>query len=291
MKDDLKRIKFVNTKRPNSGFDLLHLEELLVKEVDHDITQAHKIEFFHLLLITDGSGFHTIDFTDYSYQKGTLLTIRKDQIHRFFRSPSARGFMLLFTEEFLASHFSKAEVLRAFHLFNELLTSPRILLNPDDYDDVLNLVNIMENEYESHEDEFSTGIIRSALHMLVIKLFRIKSSNQQALTQRKYLDEFIQLQQLIEQHCFETKKVQDYAQMMYCSTKTLNNICRAILHKSAKEVIDDILMTQIKRLLINTTSSITEIAYSSGFEETTNLYKYFKKHTGSSPEVFRRAHT
>lgn len=287
----LKHIKFQNKKRPRFDFDLLKLEELLSRRIEHDITQTHKIAFFHILLVTHGQGYHTIDFTDYKYKKGTLLTIRKDQMHRFFRSSNTKGYLLLFTEDFLVSHFGKTEVLRAFHLFNELLTSPKIELDKKDFMEVLMLVESIEAEYNEHNDEFSMAIVRSAMHMLIAKLFRIKSKNENKLHKRKYLDEFLQFQKLIEENCFKTRKAIDYAKMMHCTTKTLNNVSRAILDKSAKVLIDDIVVSQIKRLLINTQLSITEIAYAAGFEEPTNLYRYFKKRTNHSPETFRKANS
>lgn len=284
-----KHIEFLNTTRPNFDFDLLRLEELLSRTLNHNITELHKIEFFQILIITEGKGCHTIDFTDYEYQKGTLLTIRKDQIHKFFSSPTAQGYLLLFTENFLASQYGKAEVLRAFHLFNELLISPIIQLNNQEFEDIMELVNNLESEYKRKEDEFSLSIIRSTLHLLIIKIFRIKSKYTHILSKRKYFDEFLQFQQLIEENCFQTRTALDYAKMMNCTTKTLNNICNATLNKSAKTVIDDIVITQIKRLLINTELSITEIAYTAGFDEPTNMYRYFKKHTHHSPEAFRQA--
>ncbi len=287
----IKHIKFQNKKRPTSDFDLLKLEELLYRKVNHDITQPHKIEFFHILIISQGQGYHTIDFTDYKYQKGTLLTIRKDQTHNFFRSPNVKGYILLFTEDFLASQYGKVEVLRAFHLFNEMLISPVANLNSKEFKDIIQLVKSMETEYNGYEDEFSLSIIRSALHLLIIKLFRIKTKDNEQLTKRKYFDEFLQFQQLIEENCFKTRKALDYAKMMNCTTKTLNNICKATLNKSAKTIIDDIAITQIKRLLINTKLSISEIAYTAGFDEPTNMYRYFKKYTNYSPEAFRQAHT
>ena len=286
----IKHIKFQNEKRPASDFDLLKLEELFYRDVQHDITQPHKIEFFHILIITEGQGYHTIDFTDYKYQKRTLLTVRKDQIHNFFKSPTANGYILLFTEDFLARQYGKVEVLRAFQLFNELIISPVVNLDEKEFEEIIQLVKNIETEYDRYEDEFSLSIIRSTLHLIVIKLFRIKSKYSNKLSKRKYYEEFLQFQQLIEENCFKTRKALDYAKMMNCTTKTLNNICKATLNKSAKTVIDDIAITQIKRLLINTKLSISEIAYTAGFDEPTNMYRYFKKYTDYSPEAFRKAH-
>ena len=287
---NIKLVKFHNSKKPNSHFDFVKLEELLVGNFEQEITQIHKIEFYQILIVSEGQGYHTIDFTDYKYEKGTVLTIRKDQVHRFFRKTDAKGYLLLFTEQFIASHFSKLEALKSIQLFNELLSLPKIELNKNDFENIVTLIKQIESEYNEFNDDFSIGIIRSALHMLIIKLFRIKARSQRILVTKKYLAEFLQFQKLVEKHCFDTKKVIDYADKMACSTKTLNNVVRSILDKSAKELVDEIVITQIKRLLINTSLSIKEIAYTAGFDEPTNLYKYFKKFTNTSPEAFRKAH-
>lgn len=288
--EEIKHIKFQNRKNPSSHFDLIKLEELLSRALDHDITRNHIIEFYHILIITEGEGHHTIDFTDYSFRKGTVLTIRKDQVNRFFLNTKAKGYILLFTEDFTTSHFNKLEAQKSIQLFNELLSLPKIDLNEVDFDNMVSLVKQIEEEYDGRYDEFSVGIIRSVLHILITKLFRVKARNEKVFIKKKYLTEFLQFQALVEQHCFETKKVLDYAQKMNCTTKTINNVVRSILGKSAKEAIDEVVITQIKRLLLTTTLSIKEIAYASGFDEPTNLYKYFKKYTHTSPEAFRKGH-
>ena len=43
----------------------------------------------------------------------------------------------------------------------------------------------------------------------------------------------------------------------------------------------------MKRELRGTTKSIKEIAYDLGFDEPTNMVKYFKKHVNFTPTAFR----
>ncbi|WP_299677683.1 helix-turn-helix domain-containing protein [uncultured Tenacibaculum sp.] len=288
MKEDIKKIKFNNVQKPNFQFDLVELNELLTRDLDHDLTQIHRVEFYHIFLITEGTGSHTIDFSEYSYQKATLFTLKKGQLHCFNSNTKANGYLLLFTENFLLSHFNKIEVSKSIQLFNNLLSMPKIVLDNDDFNDILSLIERIKSEYFDTYDEFSVGIIRSALHMIITKLFRIKTRDNQKLLQRKYFNEFIEFQKLVEENYTKTKKVIDYANMMNCSTKTLNNICHNIIGKSAKVVIDELIITQIKRFLISTSLSVKEIAYNVGFDEPSNLYKYFKKYTYMSPESFRK---
>ncbi|SEL99041.1 AraC-like ligand binding domain-containing protein [Aquimarina amphilecti] len=291
MKEKIKHVKFDNKTNPKSYFEVVQLEELLNRKLDHDICKNHIVKFYIIIFITEGNGYHTIDFVDYKYQKGSVLLVRKDQIQKFSKSATAKGHLLIFTEEFIVSHINKLEALKSFQLFNELISFPKIELDieENDFSNFHSLIGQIVSEYNL-KDEYSIGITRSALHILITKLFRIKFTKKQLPNKKKYLTEFLLLQDMVEKNCFVNKKVMFYAENMGCSTKTLNNIVQAIVNKPAKNFIDEIAITQIKRLLIGTNESVKEIAYTSGFDDPANFFKYFKKYVGSSPEVFRKSH-
>lgn len=288
MEDKPVKIKFKNAQNPKSAFDLIKLEDLFRRKYDdHHPENLHKVEFFILMLITEGSGKHKIDFTDHAYEKGTLLTIKKDQIHQFYIAPHTKGYLLLFTDDFLISYLEKLEVEKSFQLFNDSLGVPKIQLQHDDYEVIRELIERMGAEYFQEMDDYSLGIIRSELQILITKLFRIKSKSNQTLWDKKYLSQFISFQERVEENESKNLRVADYSDTLGISSKTLNTITQSIVGKSAKEFIDEVSIKQIKRLLINTSLSIKEIAYNSGFEETTNFFKYFKRHVGMTPEQFR----
>lgn len=288
MKLKVNQITYNNT-RQDSQFDLVRLIDLMKREkLKNTFFEFQQIDFYLLLFISHGTGKHTIDFTDYEYRKGTLLSIRKDQIHRFFES-DAQGYLLLFTDDFLMQFIEQSEIVKSLQLFNELIASPKIQLENDTYKEFFQLIQEIQHEYEGIKDEHSLGIVGNLLQIFFRKTLRIKSKSSQVLTQKKYLEEFVQLQNLVEKQCFKMKKVVSYASQMAVSSKTLNNITRQIVNKSAKQFIDEIIITQVKRLLVNTQLSVKEIAYEAGFDEPTNFYKFFKKHTSVTPEVFRKS--
>lgn len=288
MSDPIFNIKFHQKAGASPSFDWLRLEDVYIREdLDHDPQLLHRVDFFLLLLIESGHGYHVIDFEQFELTPGALLTIRKDQIHRFVKG-GAQGYMLLFTEEFVVSYFDQTEVLKTLQIFNELMGSPLVQLNTAEMAEIKQLVKEMEMEFFQHRDSYSSPIIRSLLHILFNKVYRFKAQKQQIIGDKKYLEAFVQFQNLVEQECFETKRVKDYAQKMGVSTKTLNNIVQSVLHKPAKTFIDEIVIKQIKRLLVNSDLQVKEIAYQAGFDEPSNLFKYFKKYTHTSPESFRR---
>jgi len=290
MKKIVKKINYTNEKNTESHFDLVSLEEILTKNPkDHNQFENHKISFFAIMLITKNKGTHSLNYHEYEYREGTVFTIRRDSIHKFYRS-KAKGKLFVFTENFVVHYLDEQHSLKLFQLFNELLGSPKVQLLKEDFSEIEQIARQIEKEYLEVKDTHSLEIIRSLVHVLITKLFRIKSRGNDRFENSKYISKFIKFQNLVEKECFENRTVSHYAKAMNVTTRTLNNVTHSIIHKSAKAFINEILIAQIKRLLINTPLTINEIAYKVGFDETTNLFKYFKKYTGASPNSFRTKH-
>ncbi len=284
---DVKKIVFENTKTGNSYFDLVNLEDILNKKPkDHSQFEYHKISFFVLVIITHHKGKHGINYKDYDYKKGTVFTLRKNNIHKFYKT-NAKGKFLVFTEDFVIRYADKSKSFKLFQLFNEMLGSPKLQLNSSDYVEIKNLLDQIEKEYLEIGDGHSTEIIRTLIQVLILKLFRIKSKGKDSFSDEKYYLKFLTLQALIEAECFQSKKVSYYAHKMGVTSKTLNNITQSIIGKNAKSFINEILMLQIKMLIFDAELSFTEIAYKAGFDDPTNFFKYFRKMTGLSPKQFK----
>lgn len=275
-------------KFPSLNFKVLKIEDFLKKDINDLYTKDHKTNFYILLVVTEHIGRHSLDYTDYYFEKGTILAVRKDQVHKFYHNNKVKGYLLLFREEFLNSYLSEGEVSHTIQMFNELLTSPKTQLEEEDYTNVLVLLNHIENEYLKISDEYSLKIIRSLLHVLITLIHRVKSRGYNRVRLSNYLKEFIKFQNLLEKNYNESKKVADYANKLGFSTKKLNTIVKYVANKPAKNFIDDVIIIKIKRYLLHTNLSVKEVAYKVGFKDPTNLYKYFKKHTEFTPEAYKK---
>ncbi len=291
MKKEYKKINFIKKDSNAFQFDIVKYEDILQrKPLKHNQFDFHKISFFVLLLFTENKGKYNLNFKDYSFKKGTLFTLRKDNIHKFYKN-NGKGTLLLFTENFIVNHANEAEASKMFLLFNEMLASPILHLVEKEYKEIELLVHLISEEFHAINDDYSSDIIRNYIQIMITKLFRIKSKNNLVIHKNnKYLSMFMELQKLIEQECFNNKKVSFYAKKMGVTTKTLNNVTQSIIHKSAKSYINDIIIIQSKRLIIKSHDTLTEIAYQVGFDEPSNFFKFFRKMEGISPKQFREKH-
>ncbi|MFK8008329.1 MAG: helix-turn-helix transcriptional regulator [Saprospiraceae bacterium] len=254
---------------------------------NHDPFRPHRINFYAILFILEGNGKHFIDFKSYDYQKGSIVFIAKDQVQAFQKNEDREAFFLLFTENFIERGSLSSNLMQELSLYNYHLYSPVINLQEDEMNIFKSLVKRIKKEYNAPDDNLTEEIIQSSLKIFLGLSERIRKKNQSTLTVSKYQIEFIQFQNLLNKHLFNSRQVQFYANEMNMSTKKLNRITQELMNKPVKTYINDSLILEIKRLLMNTSLSIKEISYKTGFEDPTNFVKYFKKYTELTPVDFR----
>ena len=93
--------------------------------------------------------------------------------------------------------------------------------------------------------------------------------------------------QLLREHPHE-REVQWYAEQLNITPKYLSEICKERSGKSASQWIADITISEIKHLLRNTTMPIHEVAEVMEFPNASFFCQYTKKHTGLTPNHFRK---
>lgn len=287
MSSSIKDIHFRPDVGANSFFEVKELTDLLnLKPTDHSQFKNHRLTFFAMLFITEGHGTHSVNFVDYPYEPGSVFTIGAGSVHRFHET-TAKGFLFIFTEDFILQHLNKENSARVFQLFNEQLNAPKEQLEQEEFNQVMQYTQAIRRECSNAQDDFSSAMIRNLLQVIFTQLLRSKAQQEELPKQSKYLSQFLQFQQLVEQHAETSKNVSFYADQMFITTRTLNNITQSVVQKSAKSVLNDLVISMIKRSLINSSININEIAYNTGFHDASHLSKFFRNHTGVTPKKFR----
>lgn len=271
-----------NTK----DFELINLTTFftkLSKFTDHDPTKPHRIAFFALLIVTNGKGTHQIDLKDYELKKGTVLKIAKGQVHAFQKKPTHEGFLVIFTEDFILNYFSKSSIILISHLYNYHLSSPvsiDISLNES-------FLNQLKKELREHYSGTQKNIIASLINIYLLQLERKTESKTLEHFSQRHFDLFIEFKNLVEIKYKATRNVKDYSQMLFISSKLLNQLVKEFTLNTAKTFIDEYVMLEAKRNIITSNKNIKEISFDMGFDEVTNFTKFFKNKSGISPKLFK----
>lgn len=84
-----------------------------------------------------------------------------------------------------------------------------------------------------------------------------------------------------------SRDVNYYAEQMNISSKYLTNIVNQVTGHTPKTIIDQYVILQLKMHLKRTTQSIKEMAWEFHFADVSFFCRYFKKHTGLTPQQIR----
>lgn len=98
---------------------------------------------------------------------------------------------------------------------------------------------------------------------------------------------FNRFMMLMERDYKLSRDVNYYADFMHITSKYLTNIVRQVAGHTPKTIIDQYVILQLKMQLQRSSQSIKEIAWEYHFTDVSFFCRYFKKHTGLTPQQMR----
>ena len=98
---------------------------------------------------------------------------------------------------------------------------------------------------------------------------------------------FNRFMMLLEKDYKISRDVNYYAEKMNISSKYLTTIVNQVTGHTPKTIIDQYVILQLKMHLKRTTQSIKEMAWEFHFADVSFFCRYFKKHTGLTPQQIR----
>lgn len=242
----------------------------------------HKHNFYHLLVITSGKGWHDIDFQRYPFERGRVFLMKPAQVHSWQIDKKADGFVIEFEEEVFKAHPSFAAKIQ--HLFQILPDSFRIQ-DKKALDQILNLCQNMHQEYEERGPDYET---LTCLELFTF-LFRLSHVRGLKLKTAQPVESFLaRFETLIEEHYTSHHDVEFYADKLHISAKALTMKMSRLAGKSARTMIQDRLVLEARRQLAYSDLSVNEIALRLGFEDANYFSRFFRLKTKNSPGAFRK---
>lgn len=86
-----------------------------------------------------------------------------------------------------------------------------------------------------------------------------------------------------------SRDVDYYASLQHITSKYLNMVVQRVTRQTAKSIIDQYVVMHLKLLLRTSTASIKQVAWDFNFSDESFFCRYFKRHTGVSPQAYRKA--
>ncbi len=261
--------------------------KFLFNEFSTEIGQSHRAEFYQVIWFQEGETTHLVDFNPIQTKPNTLIFVGKGSVQRFDNKANVKGKVILFTDDFFCKSESETKFLRSTILFNDLLSISKIDISKSE-SIFTTILHQLEHELEHSNDNYQSNILHNNLQNLLLHAERERRQQDFIkINQDANFEYSLVFKEVLDNHFILHKKVNFYCNEMHLTPKRLNQATSKIFGKTPKELIDDRVLLESKRLLVHTTDNIKEIAFSLGFDEPTNFIKYFKKHIDKTPVEFR----
>lgn len=124
--------------------------------------------------------------------------------------------------------------------------------------------------------------------LLIIQKRTISCSQPPQLGKTSTRNLAVQFIQLLDQYLLKEASLKFYIDKLSTTEATLKSQCKQTLGFPPKEVMQQKLIIEAKRHLLNNEIPVQEIAYHLGYTDPSNFNKFFQKRVGISPKEFRK---
>lgn len=267
----------------------MHAESISIRDVAEMLqgqTQTqplHRHDFYFLLALSRGAGQHDIDFVSHAVRHHTVFVMRPGQVHQQTLASTCTGYLLQFPRELFAHDPDGQRLLRTAARINAYHLEPMRFVR------IEQALARMLQEYTHQERSFFL-VMQAMLRVVLIELTRSLTTpvSQEASAQHDVLELF---NDLLTKHIRHHKSVAFYADRLHRSAFQLNALTKTLLGKTCSAVISDYVVLEARRQLLATNLQVNEIAARLGYDDPSYFIRFFRKHTGQSPEQFRIHHS
>ena len=239
-------------------------------------------EFFEVVWLKNEYPLHALPEGETPEKGHWIYLLPPYRVHQLNKA-GKKGILLSFKRELL-DEGEKEFSLDVFKIFNVQGEFSFLKLSSEFSDQLCRVYDLLEEEYQ--KEESSILIIKALLKAFLLYIIRLKEHEFTAHdVNQKRVYEFMLL---LEEHYIHKRSIDFYADQIGISSKRLNQILKEKLDKTGMQLIHDRIILEAKRLIIHSESTIKEIAYQLEFSEHPYFSRFFKQHTGQTPEEFKK---
>lgn len=265
------------------------VEQRLVTCRYRDGATRHDIHFhnaYEVTYVVSGKLNVRIDDKLYEVCSSQLIFISNFEEHHYkiVEEPCRRYFLILDTER-----------------IDRLLGNPQLMSilknRPAGFDHCIRMDGhevMMEalfyqllQESKEPDNKYYEEMVVSIIRQILIMADRVIGASQDS-EQPKFKMEVYEIQKYMEEHYAEDVQISSLAEMYYINPYYLSHCFKRSTGYSPKRFLLLTRLAKAKELLLNSDLLVSEVAFKSGFLDTNNFIRYFKREVGVTPNKFRK---
>ncbi len=262
------------------SFNIQRIETFLEKTGTYHHAHRHP-GLYQWVWVKKGKGKHRIDLQEFRMMPGRLFALHPGIVHDCISDDDMEGFILHFSPQLLdLDSWGGVTVHPLGTPYYSVLEVP-----PEMETKLDSLFKQILEEARNKQPGYEL-IVKALIQVLTVYSKRWPTLANVASSAASSLQ--ADFDQLLERLFRQERSVQPYADRLQVSVPVLNQTIKAFTGVTASEHIQRRIMLEAKRQLTFTRLSISEVAYELGFEDPNYFWKFFKRHTGLTPGLFRR---
>ncbi|HCY40538.1 MAG TPA: AraC family transcriptional regulator [Prolixibacteraceae bacterium] len=252
------------------------------------VKYPHRHDFFEVLYLIKGSGFHVIDGNKYEIKPPCVFFMSPGQAHKLELSNDIEGYIFIFTSDFYMLNRRNQNSLIEFPFFYTIhQDNPPLQFENEEDVRFLERLFLQGISELKNLDTPSIEMLRSILDLILttcssrykITEGSINKGKGQILVKRFY--------QLVEENYLKNLSLADYAAMLLVTPNHLTQTVKQFTGRTSIQVIKMKQILEIKRLLVHTNLNVNEISAMLHFDDQSYFSKFFKRETNFSPLQYR----
>lgn len=281
--------KYLNLIPPNNPLFAivdLKVEAKKWRENSEPITT----DFYAFALKRVAVGSFQYGRTPFDFQEGLLVFTQPGQVLQWAEAELVEsGYFVVMHRLFLENTFLEHKV-KNYSFFSYAVTEA-LHVSKKEEENLLALCQKLEEEYQQVYDLYNKDILVSYVNTILsyAQRFYNRQFEHRKPVNTDLTEKFYQvLHFLREKDTKAIPTVQDLATAMHMSPKYLSDLLKNTTGKTAMDHIHLSLLEEAKSILLNSKSTVSEIAYNLGFEYPQYFTRLFKNKVGMSPVNFRK---
>ena len=270
----------------------LNKQDIIILDKIRDLPENSAYTTEHVLVMICTTGKIQFDYD------GQLTTVHKGELFLGVPGSVVSDYMVSpdFDCKLIAVKPTEVMASRELHtmVINSMLhikTHPVARLTETDAEDVFAYHDLICRRIRLAEHRYKNGEVRSLINAFLLRMVGIMDSG----TEVKETESSVRGEQLVEkfvwmvnEDCGRNRLVEYYADRLNITSKYLSTLVRNILGRTPTDVINVVTMKEIERRLRYTGDSIKQISQAMNFPNTSFFGKYFKQHSGMTPNSYRK---
>lgn len=253
----------------------------------------HTHNFYELILINEGTGFHMVNDVTFPYKKDDVFLLTPHDYHQFHITEATTFTYLKFTEALLEE---KNTLITSNHISKEtreLLLLARnqtqcIVKSPSDNSFIHALCNQLLNEFKN-PSRFSKQIAQElfgAILLIVLRNIIPLSNKNFAAHEETIIDRLLYY---IRSEIGNPEKISQkaLAEFLNLSPGYIGSFIKKHTGNSLQYMINETRLQTAEKLLKQSSLPIKEIASRVGFNDSSHMNKLFQKYRKANPKSYR----